>query len=131
MNKLLLLCVLCLPSCGLMSTLDKIEKAADQLTFKVTDIDKSADSVLAAASQLGEKGAAIVEKVQAVKDAVHAADKDQSGTISGWTEIATLISGLLAVFGIGKAHAATKATNELYDMHVENVKAIAAGAAPK
>lgn len=131
MKKLILFAALLLPSCSLISkaeeTLDKIKLASDQLTFKVADIDKASDGVLAVAGQLGEKGTAIAEKVEAVKEVVHAADKDANGTISGWPEISALLLGLVA---LAKSYltgaSAKKATDELYDMHHENAAKIAA-----
>lgn len=138
MNKLLLLYVLFLPSCGLVSNIEsataKLHEVADKLTVQVVDIDKATDGVTALAGQLGDKGTALAGIAGEVKAAVHAADKDQSGTIQGIGEIVALLG---ALWGIWKAHSAgatavkaAAATDELYDLHVKNATAIAA-AQPK
>lgn len=133
MKTLALAALLLLPSCGLYDTYTKLKESVDKLDVKVTQIDKVSDTIVDGAALFGEKAQPVIDAAQNLKQAVHDADKDQSGGISGTELIAGgggLLAALLALFkaitGAATAKAAKAATDELYDLHHANAKAIAA-----
>lgn len=109
MNKLLLLCVLFLPSCGLIGDLQKVAADGKELISEFKDV---------------------------YAEAKVSADVDKNGKTSSSEWLTWLLGGgagtaLAALIALFKKTASVQAqTDDLYDKHNENKVAIAGAAAP-
>lgn len=108
--RVFILAVLAFASLTSCSAVSKLEGLADKATISVEK-----------ANEILNQGVIVSSKL---RQSVYAADKDGDGVVAGWTELWALITGVLAVFGIGKATSASKATETVAAKLTEHKKDI-------
>lgn len=97
--RVFILAVLAFASLTSCSAISKLEGLADKATVSVEK-----------ANEILNQGVIVTSKM---RQQVYAADKDGDGQISGFSELWALLTGILAVFGIGGGALGAKANSRV------------------
>lgn len=115
MHKLILCCLLLLPSCGLYSQLND---AVNRVDIATKEADKALQGMQAGLASMGTKGEELAAKLAEVRTAIVEADKNGDGRVVGMDEWYALVVQLLAILGVGGYAVQTNAKRR------ENVQAL-------
>lgn len=115
MHKILLCCLLLLPSCGLYSQLND---AVNRVDIATKEADKALQGMQAGLASMGTKGEELAAKLAEVRTAIVEADKNGDGRVVGMDEWYALVVQLLAILGVGGYAVQTNAKRR------ENVQAL-------
>jgi len=115
MHKLLLCCLLLLPSCGLYS---QLHDAVNRVDIATKEADRALQGMQAGLASMGTKGEELAAKLAEVRTAIVTADKNGDGRVVGMDEWYALVVQLLAILGVGGYAVQTNAKRR------ENVQAL-------